>query len=172
MVVRSAGLLLYRRTADGRIEVLLAHMGGPFWAHKDAGAWSIPKGEHGPDEDPLAAAAREFEEELGVAAPGGDRIPLGTLRQPSGKRITAFALEGDVDVSTTSSNEFLLEWPRGSGTIRAFPEVDRAAWFDVTQARTRLVPGQVPFLDRLVEALERSRGAPDAPGALLPDDPP
>lgn len=155
-MVLSAGLLVHRRTAADEVEVLLVHMGGPFWARKDAGAWSIPKGEHGPEEDARAAATREFEEELGTPAPPGEVIPLGTQRQPSGKRITAFAVEGDVDASAIRSNEFTLEWPRGSGIVRSFPEVDRAAWFDLEEARTRLVPGQVPFLDLLVEALHRA----------------
>jgi len=169
-VVLSAGLLVHRRTASDELEVLLVHMGGPFWAHKDAGAWSIPKGEYGSDEDPVTAAAREFEEELGMPPPPGRTVPLGTLRQPSGKRITAFTIEGDVDVSAIRSNEFALEWPRGSGIVRSFPEVDRAGWFDLEEARTRLVGGQVPFLDLLAAALHRAapRGeadvtAPDAP---------
>lgn len=169
-MVLSAGLLVHRRTAADEVEVLLVHMGGPFWAHKDAGAWSIPKGEYGSDEDPVAAAAREFEEELGMPPPPGRTVPLGTLRQPSGKRITAFTIEGDVDVSAIRSNEFALEWPRGSGIVRSFPEVDRAGWFDLEEARTRLVGGQVPFLDLLAEALHRAAPpgeadlrAPDAP---------
>ncbi len=153
-VTYSAGLLLYRLSPATGVQVLLAHMGGPFWARKDDGAWSVPKGEytHG-DEDPLDAARREFEEELGLPPPPGEPELLGTVRQPSGKRITVFALEGDVDPRTVRSNEFTLEWPRGSGTVRSFPEIDRADWFDLAAAREKLVPGQRPFLDVLADLL-------------------
>ena len=127
-------------------------MGGPFWAKKDAGAWSIPKGEYGPDEDPLAAARREFAEELGSPAPEGvPYLPLGEVRQKNGKVVTAWAVAGDLDVTTVVSNTFELEWPPRSGRIQEFPEVDRAAWFDLDTARTKLVAAQAGFLDRLIE---------------------
>ena len=155
MVARSAGLLLYRMTGDGVVEVLLAHPGGPFWARKDAGAWSIPKGEYEPSDDALAAARREFREEIGLDPPAGDPLLLGERRQPSGKWVTAWALAGDVDVTRATSNTFELEWPRGSGTVREFPEVDRVEWMTVDQARGKLLKGQVPFLDALLEMLER-----------------
>jgi predicted NUDIX family NTP pyrophosphohydrolase len=155
MVARSAGLLLYRMSAEGVVEVLLAHPGGPFWARKDAGAWSIPKGEYEPSDDALAAARREFREETGLDPPAGDPLLLGERRQPSGKWVTAWALAGDVDVTRATSNTFELEWPRGSGTVREFPEVDRVEWMTVDQARGKLLKGQVPFLDVLVEMLER-----------------
>lgn len=149
MVVRSAGLLLHRRTAAGR-EVLIAHMGGPFWARKDEGAWSIPKGEFEDGEQALAVALREFAEEIGSPPPPGTPVELGEFRQPSGKRITAFALEGDIDVSEVRSNEFEMEWPRGSGRMRSFPEIDRAEWMTPGLARTKLVKGQVPVIDTFV----------------------
>lgn len=147
----SAGLLLYRGSGT-ELEVLLAHMGGPFWARKDTGAWSIPKGEYGPDEDPLAAARREFAEELGSPAPEDvPYVPLGEVRQKNGKVVTAWAVAGDLDVTTVVSNTFELEWPPRSGRIQEFPEVDRAAWFDLVTARTKLVAAQAGFLDRLIE---------------------
>jgi predicted NUDIX family NTP pyrophosphohydrolase len=145
----SAGLLLYRRT-NRDVEVLLVHPGGPFWAKKDDGAWSIPKGEYEMGEDPLEVAIREFEEELGVTPPPVDHaVPLGELRQPSGKRVTAWALEGNVDVDEVHSNTFPMEWPPRSGRIQEVPEVDRAGWFDLETARRKLLKGQVGFLDRL-----------------------
>jgi predicted NUDIX family NTP pyrophosphohydrolase len=151
-VVRtSAGVLLYRVGAAG-VEVLLGHMGGPYWARKDAGGWSIPKGEHGPDEDPLDVARREFAEELGSPVPAATLLALGQVRA-SGKMITIWAAEGDLDASATQSNTFDLEWPPRSGQVQSFPEIDRAAWFGVDEARVRLVRGQVPFLDRLLAAL-------------------
>ncbi len=128
-------------------------MGGPYWERRDAGAWSIPKGEHEPAEDPFAAARRELTEETGLAPPSGEPIDLGEVRQSSGKLVHAWAIEADVDVSSITSNSFALEWPRGSGTMRSFPEVDRAAWFDLDEARTKLVKGQVPFLASLAHAL-------------------
>jgi predicted NUDIX family NTP pyrophosphohydrolase len=128
-------------------------MGGPFWARKDNGAWSIPKGEYAPPETPLAAARREFEEEMGSAAPRGPYLELGTNRQPSGKIITTFAVEGDFDLSTFASNLFEMEWPRGSGRVQQFPEMDRAAWFPLDQAAVKLTRGQVPILQDLTEAL-------------------
>ena len=149
----SAGLLLYRRHPERGVEVLVGHMGGPFWARKDAGAWSIPKGEHGPDEEPRDVALREFAEEMGSAAPATDLVPLGEVRQSGGKRLTAWAAEGDLDASATVSNTFSLEWPPRSGRVQQFPEIDRSAWFPVDVAREKLVKGQVPFLDRLLAAL-------------------
>jgi predicted NUDIX family NTP pyrophosphohydrolase len=157
MVTRSAGLLLYRITAAGVVEVLLAHPGGPFWSRKDNGAWSVPKGEYDFDSDALAAAFREFREETGHAPPAGEPIPLGEVRQPGGKRVTAWALEGELDVTQASSNTFEMEWPRGSGTLREFPEVDRLEWMTVEVARTKLLTGQVPFLDRLIESISSAR---------------
>lgn len=152
----SAGLLLYRRAGqDGQIapEVLLAHMGGPFWARKDDGAWSIPKGEYEPGEDPFAAAMREFEEELGSAPPSAEYRDLGSVRQGGGKLVTAWAAEADFDAAGAVSNTFELEWPRGSGRMRSFPEIDRAAWFSVEVARARLLRGQQPLIDRLLRLL-------------------
>jgi predicted NUDIX family NTP pyrophosphohydrolase len=148
----SAGVLLYRRGQDGVVEVLIGHMGGPFWARKDDGAWSIPKGEYGDGEDPFAVARREFEEELGSPVPAEDFLPLGQVRG-SGKLLTVWAAEGDLDAATCRSNTFPLEWPPRSGRVQEFPEVDRAAWFAVDAARAKLVKGQVPFLDRLLERL-------------------
>jgi predicted NUDIX family NTP pyrophosphohydrolase len=148
----SAGLLLFRRSGSA-LEVMLVHMGGPFWSRRDSGAWSIPKGEHGPAEDPLAAARREFAEETGLAAPAGDPIDLGVVRQRSGKLVHAWAIEADLDVAEITSNTFALEWPRGSGRIREFPEVDRAGWFELDAAREKLVKGQAPFLQTLAERL-------------------
>jgi predicted NUDIX family NTP pyrophosphohydrolase len=149
---RSAGLLLHR-SRDGGREVLLVHPGGPFWAKKDDGAWSIPKGEYLPEEDALEAARREFEEELG-SAPPADAEPraLGEVRQGSGKLVTAWAVEGDLDATAAHSNTFELEWPPRSGRRQAFPEIDRAEWFPLARAREKLLPAQVAFLDRLEEA--------------------
>jgi predicted NUDIX family NTP pyrophosphohydrolase len=146
----SAALLLFRHREE--LEVLIAHMGGPFWARKDAGAWSIPKGEY-TDEEPLAAARREFAEEMGSPAPDGEVIPLGTVRQSGGKTVTTFAVEGDFDLDGFASNTFEMEWPRGSGRMQAFPEVDRAEWVTVAVARDKLVKGQVPVLDALQESI-------------------
>jgi predicted NUDIX family NTP pyrophosphohydrolase len=145
----SAGLLLYRLN-DGVVEVLIAHPGGPFWARKDDGAWSIPKGEYADDEDPWAAAQREFEEEVGSAAPAGPRIDLVPVKQPGGKVVTAFAVRADLDVTDARSNTFELEWPRGSGQMRIFPEVDRLEWCTVARARVKLLTGQVALLDQLM----------------------
>ena len=149
----SAGLLLYRVTDSG-VEVLIGHPGGPFWARKDEGAWSIPKGEYVEGEDPWTAAQREFHEELGKAPPDGPRIDFAPLRQPSGKVITAFAVRGDLDLEGTFSNTFELEWPKGSGKVREYPEIDRFGWFSVTEAYVKLLKGQRPLLDRLMAALE------------------
>ncbi len=154
MAKRSAGLLLYRLGADGAIEVLVAHPGGPFWAHKDDGAWSIPKGEQLDGEDPWVAARREFVEEIGLDPPDGERADLGVVRQAGGKAVTVFAVRGDLDVTDARSNTFELEWPPRSGTLRQFPEVDRVGWFTVAQARIKLLAGQRPVLDRLVEHLQ------------------
>jgi predicted NUDIX family NTP pyrophosphohydrolase len=159
MSARSAGLLLYRISEGGAVEVLIAHPGGPFWARKDDGAWSAPKGEYDAGEDPLAAAHREFEEETGLEVPRGKEVSLEELRQPGGKRVTLWALEADLDVTHASSNMFELEWPRGSGKVMEFPEVDRVAWVSVGLARTKLLRGQVPFLDRLSEVLAVTGGA-------------
>ncbi len=149
----SAGLLVYRRT-NGTLEVLLVHPGGPFWAKRDDGAWSIPKGEHGPEDDPLEVAFREFREEIGLDPPEGSApVSLGELRQSSGKRVSVWAMPGDADETKVRSNTFSMEWPPGSGTTRSFPEVDRAEWCDLEIARRKLVPGQVGFLDRLSELL-------------------
>ena len=150
----SAGILLYRRAAGGGLEVLAGHMGGPFWARKDAGAWSIPKGEHGPDDDPLAAARREFAEELGSPVPATELVPLGTVRQSGGKVLTVWAGEGDLDATAAHSNTFALEWPPRSGRTQEFPEIDRAEWLPVDVAREKLVRGQVAYLDRLVALLD------------------
>jgi len=135
------------------IEVMLVHMGGPFWANKDAGAWSIAKGECEPSEDPFAAARREFTEETGLQPPAGEPIDLGSVRQRSGKVVRAWAIEADLDAATITSNMFELEWPRGSGRLESFPEVDRAGWFDLAGARPKLVGGQRPFLAALAGRL-------------------
>ncbi len=149
----SAGLLVWRRTDDG-IEVLIVHPGGPFWAKKDDGAWSVPKGEYEPSEDPLEVARREFEEEIGQPPPEeGEPEWLGELRQPSGKVVSAWAIEGDLDVSDVRSNTFEMEWPPRSGRTQEFPEVDRAGWFGLEEARRKILGGQLGFLDRLEELL-------------------
>lgn len=152
---RSAGILLYRRRGQG-LEVLLVHPGGPFWARRNLGAWSIPKGECEPGEDALAAARREFEEELGTAAPNGATTDLGEIRQKGGKLVHGWALEGDLDTEAIVSNTFELEWPPRSGTLIEVPEVDRAEWFTLEDARARINPAQVALLDRLAEAEERA----------------
>jgi predicted NUDIX family NTP pyrophosphohydrolase len=133
--------------------VLIVHPGGPFWAKKDEGAWSIPKGEYGEGEDPRACALREFEEETGRALPRGELIELGTAKQRSGKVVTAWAAEGDLDADAITSNEFEMEWPPRSGRMRSFPEVDRAGWFGLDEAAAKLNPAQAVFLDRLREQL-------------------
>jgi predicted NUDIX family NTP pyrophosphohydrolase len=154
----SAGLLLYR-TTEGYVEVLIGHPGGPFWAKKDDGAWSIPKGEYAEGEDPWSAARREFEEELGKPPPDGPRIDFPPLRQPSGKIITAYAVRGDLDLDGAVSNTFTLEWPKGSGNVREYPEIDRVDWFSVDAARSKLVKGQRPLLDQLMNAVEGAEPA-------------
>jgi predicted NUDIX family NTP pyrophosphohydrolase len=145
---RSAGILLHRRGENG-LEVLLVHPGGPFWAKKDLGAWSIPKGEHDDAEQALECALREFEEETGTRPAEGELDDLGTVRQKSGKVVQAWALEGDLDADAIRSNTFTMEWPPRSGANSEFPEVDRAAWFLLREARVRINPAQVAFLDRL-----------------------
>jgi len=152
---RSAGALLIRGELDGGtgLEVLLGHPGGPFFARRDDGAWSIPKGEYQPEEDPRAAAAREFAEELGAPLPAGPEWELGEVRLPSGKRLTVWAVRGDFDANRARSNTFELEWPPKSGRRQSFPEIDRAGWFDLDTARVKLAKGQTEFLDRLLAAL-------------------
>ncbi len=150
MPAASAGILLYRRRAEA-LEVLLVHPGGPIWASRDLGAWSVPKGEYEPGEEPLAAALREFAEELGSSPPDGAPLWLGEVRQRSGKRVLAWGLEGDLDAAGARSNTLEIEWPPRSGQLLEIPEVDRAEWFASDEARRRLNPAQVPLLDRLVE---------------------
>ncbi|MEU0529807.1 NUDIX domain-containing protein [Amycolatopsis tolypomycina] len=146
---QSAGLLLYRGRGDD-VEVLLGHMGGPFWAKKDAAAWSLPKGELDPDEPPEKAARREFEEELGLPAPAGEYVPLGEVKQSGGKVVTAWAVEAELDPAAVVPGTFTMEWPPRSGRQQEFPEVDRVEWFSVQAAREKLLKGQLPFLDRLL----------------------
>jgi predicted NUDIX family NTP pyrophosphohydrolase len=154
MPKRSAGLLLYRMRS-GQVEVLLVHPGGPFFMKKDFGSWSIPKGEYADGEDPQAVSRREFEEETGVR-PSGDPFLLEEVRQAGGKVVTAFALEGDLDPEAIRSNTFEMEWPPRSGRLQSFPEVDRAAWFTTDEARSKILAGQAPLLDRLREAMGRA----------------
>jgi predicted NUDIX family NTP pyrophosphohydrolase len=154
MPKRSAGLLVYR-SADGEPEVLLVHPGGPYWAKKDDGSWSLPKGEYEPDEDPLEVAIREFREEVGVDPPAAtDPMFLGEVRQPGGKIVSAWAMPGDLDVTVVRSNTFSMEWPPRSGKKAEFPEVDRAGWFDLETARRKLLRGQLGLLDRFSERLQ------------------
>jgi predicted NUDIX family NTP pyrophosphohydrolase len=141
------------RQRDGRLEVLLVHPGGPVWARRDLGAWSIPKGEHDEGEEPLAAARREFTEELGSAPPDGETVDLGEIRQKSGKRVRAWALAGDLDAERAHSNTFTMEWPPRSGRMSEFPEVDRAEWLTLEQARERINPAQMALLDRLEQTV-------------------
>ncbi|QNE78830.1 NUDIX domain-containing protein [Streptomyces finlayi] len=161
---RSAGLLLFRvvDTEEGPdAEVLLGHMGGPFWAGRESAAWSVPKGEYTTGEEPEAAARREYTEELGLPVPDGVWVPLGEVRQAGGKTVTVWALEGDVDPALAVPGTFTMEWPRGSGVQREFPEMDRFAWFAPAEAAERLVVGQRPFLGRLRSHV-RGEGAPSA----------
>ena len=151
MAKQAAGILLFRRGPSG-LQVLLAHPGGPLWARKDYGAWTIPKGQFTEGEAPLDAARREFEEEMG-SAPTGEFQSLGTLKQPSGKVIHAWAAESDFDTTTVKSNLFSMEWPPRSGKMSQFPEVDRAAWFSIEEARHKILKGQQPFIDRLLALL-------------------
>jgi predicted NUDIX family NTP pyrophosphohydrolase len=150
---RSAGLLVHRERSGER-EVLLVHPGGPMWAKRDAGAWSIPKGEYDPTEDPLAAAKREFEEELGTPAPDGPLQDLGEVKQKSGKIVSAWAVAGDLDVTEITSNTVEVQWPPRSGKMLEIPEVDRAEWFGIHQAREKINPAQAELLDRLAEILD------------------
>jgi predicted NUDIX family NTP pyrophosphohydrolase len=165
MPVRSAGLLLYRVVPEmgGGLEILLVHPGGPYWAGRDDGAWSVPKGVVEEGDAPHATAVREFTEELGRPPPDADRpnadLDLGEARLPSGKCVLVFARAGTFDAGTTSSNTFEIEWPRGSGRYRSFPEVDRAQWFDLGTARRKLTTGQRVFLDRLATALDHRKHA-------------
>ena len=147
----SAGILMFR-TLGSRLQVFLVHPGGPFWRNKDAGAWSIPKGEYADGEDPLDAAKREFREEAGFEV-HGDFFPLGQIKQSGAKVITAFAVEGDCSPAAIRSNTFTIEWPPKSGRQQEFPEIDRAEWFSMDEARTRIVKGQTGFLDRLLTAI-------------------
>jgi predicted NUDIX family NTP pyrophosphohydrolase len=149
---RSAGILLYR-LSGGAPEVLLVHPGGPFWARRDAGAWSVPKGEYEDADDPLAAARREFEEETGTALQTGELLELGDVKQKNGKVVRAWAAEGDLDPDAVHSNTFTMEWPPRSGRTAQFPEIDRAGWFGIDEAREKLNPAQAEFLDRLLELL-------------------
>jgi len=153
MARQSAGIVLYRFAGE-ELQVLLVHPGGPFWRNRDAGAWSIPKGEYAADEDPLAVARREFEEELGMPAPSGEYVRLGEVRQRGGKTVTAFAIQGDFDPRQLKSNRFEIEWPPKSGRRALFPEVDKAEWFTLAEARTRIIGGQLPLIDSLVKCFE------------------
>src|SRR3954468_2312758 len=152
MTQLSAGILMWRRGAGRAAEVLLGHFGGPIWARRDSGAWAIPKGLVEPGEDLEACARREFEEELGVR-PEGALVPLGRIRQKGGKWVEAFALEGDLDAATIASNHFTIEWPPKSGRFQSHPEIDRAAWFPLAEARDKILPSQRPILDLLEERL-------------------
>jgi predicted NUDIX family NTP pyrophosphohydrolase len=156
MTSRSAGILVYRKR-DGGTEVLLAHPGGPFWAKRDAGAWSVPKGEYADGEEAEAAARREFAEETGWSLEGKLR-PLGEVRQKAGKSVTAFAAEGDFDLASLESNRFEMEWPPKSGRRASFPEIDRAGWFSLEEAREKMIEGQRPLLDRLQDLLGSGDG--------------
>ena len=155
----SAGILLWRRR-EGRLEVLLAHQGGPFWVKKDLGHWTIPKGEVEPGEELVAVARREFAEETGHEAPDRPLVDLGQITQKSGKLVLGWAVEGDLDPSTAVSNTYELEWPPRSGVVQSFPEIDRVEWFDLAAARQKLKAAQVPFLDRLQAALAISAPEP------------
>ena len=150
----SAGILLYRRRGDGAVEVLLVHPGGPLWARRDLGAWSLPKGEIDAGEEGLAAARREFAEEIGTSPPAGEPLGLGEVRLRSGKRVSAWALSGDLDAAAVVSNTFEMQWPPRSGQMRSFPEVDRARWFGLEEARERLNPAQAEFIERLQARLD------------------
>jgi predicted NUDIX family NTP pyrophosphohydrolase len=158
----SAGILVYR-IKDRQPEVLLVHPGGPFWAKKDLGAWSIPKGEYYEDEEPLAAAKREFEEEIGQAAPEGEFVELGEFKRKDGKTIAAWAVEADMDVSKVQSNTFEMEWPPRSGQKQEFPEIDKAAWFPLNEAAPKMHSGQPLFLEQLANILHVPFGTEETP---------
>jgi predicted NUDIX family NTP pyrophosphohydrolase len=155
--IQSAGLLLFRQR-DKKVQVLLAHPGGPFWSRKDQGVWTIPKGLIGPSESLLSAAQREFAEETGYR-PGGEAIPLGSAKQPGGKVVHVWAIEGDWDPVDLQSNTFEMEWPPRSGRRQSFPEIDRASWFGIVEARLKILKGQAAFLDHLLETLGRAEGS-------------
>jgi predicted NUDIX family NTP pyrophosphohydrolase len=155
--IQSAGLLLFRQR-DKHVQVLLGHPGGPFWSRKDQGAWAIPKGLIGPGESPLSAAQREFAEETGYR-PGGKTIPLGSTKQPGGKVVHVWAIEEDWDPADLQSNTFEMEWPPRSGRRQSFPELDRASWFGIVEARLKILKGQAVFLDHLLETLGRAEGS-------------
>ena len=155
--IQSAGLLLFRQR-DKKVQVLLAHPGGPFWSRKDQGVWTIPKGLIGPSESLLSAAQREFAEETGYR-PGGEAIPLGSAKQPGGKVVHVWAIEGDWDPVDLQSNTFEMEWPPRSGRRQSFPEIDRASWFGIVEARLKILKGQAAFLDHLPETLGRAEGS-------------
>lgn len=160
----SAGLLVFRKSNE--IEVFLVHPGGPFWAKKDAGAWSIPKGEYDQAEDAFDAAKREFKEETSIEAPAGDARPLGEVKY-NNKLLTVWAVEGGIDATAIKSNYFEMQWPPKSGKIEQFPEVDKAGWFTLVQAKTKLVAGQVPFIDTLAELLDVAQAEPEEQLALF-----
>ena len=155
--IQSAGLLLFRQR-DKKVQVLLAHPGGPFWSRKDQGVWTIPKGLIGPSESLLSAAQREFAEETGYR-PGGEAIPLGSAKQPGGKVVHVWAIEEDWDPADLQSNTFEMEWPPGTGRLQSFPEIDRASWFGIAEARLKILKGQAAFLDHLLETLGRAEGS-------------
>ena len=155
--IQSAGLLLFRQR-DKKVQVLLAHPGGPFWSRKDQGVWTIPKGLIGPSESLLSAAQREFAEETGYR-PGGEAIPLGSAKQPGGKVVHVWAIEGDWDPVDLQSNTFEMEWPPRSGRRQSFPEIDRASWFGIAEARLKILKGQTAFLDHLLETVGRAEGS-------------
>lgn len=160
---RSAGILVFRRVPSG-VEVLIGHMGGPYWERRDDGGWSIPKGEYDEAEEPLAAARREFTEELGLPVPDGAAIPLGDVTQPRGKIVAIWAVEGDLDPDAVVPGTFEMQWPPRSGRFAEFPEIDRVGWFDFDTAARKLVSGQRPFLDRLAERLDGSAGSAASDG--------
>ena len=162
MKKQSAGILIYKKTESG-VEVLLGHPGGPFWAKKDTGAWSIPKGEYTEDEDPLTAAKREFQEEIGQLAPNGDYLELGEAKRKDGKTIRAWAVQANIDASAISSNTFEIEWPPKSGKKQKFPEIDKAAWFPLEAASPKLHQGQAIFLERLAKELHSTPVVSDEP---------
>ncbi|MFE2057084.1 NUDIX domain-containing protein [Streptomyces sp. NPDC059446] len=165
-VKRSAGVLLYRvvpgEDGGGDVEVLIGHMGGPFWAHREAASWSIPKGEYGPDEEPAAAARREFGEELGLPVPDGLWVPLGEARQSGGKIVTVWAVEAWLDPGAAVPGTFTMEWPTGSGVLCEFPELDRFAWCTPKDALERLVAGQRAFVERLLAHVREDGTPPEA----------